>query len=304
MILLQQMIVLFLLMAVGFLCRKKRLIDEEASKRISGLVINVANPAMILSAGFRKENAVTGGELAGTFLLAAVIFGILIGTARFLPRLLSCDREDYGVYRVMTVFSNIGFMGFPIIRAVYGQEALLYASVFLLPYNILIYTYGIQAVKPRSRKEPLPWTKIGNIGVYACLVCMALYILNIPVPVFLQDAVGHLSALTAPLSMLVIGGSLAGQRFRSLFSDKRLLAFSAVKLLLIPLVGVSVIKLLGFAPMLTGVCLVVLSAPVGSMIAMLARQYDGDFELASKGMALTTVLSVATLPLLSLILQV
>ena len=130
MLLLQQMIVLYIIMLVGYLCRKLNLLDDHSSKKISGLVVNIANPALILSSSINQESTIKGLDLAYTFLLAILIFAIMILLSYLLPKVLHTQREEYGTYRVMTVFSNIGFMGFPVIAAVYGSEALLYASIF------------------------------------------------------------------------------------------------------------------------------------------------------------------------------
>lgn len=308
MILLQQMIVLFLIMIVGFVCRRIGIINDEASKCLSGIVVNVANPALILSSTINKESTIAGKELLLTVVLAIVIYAILLLLAEILPRLLRVSKADFGVYKAMTVFSNIGFMGFPLLVAMYGSESLLYASIFLIPYNVLIYTYGIHAMqlptKQQTSKEKnhrIAWNKIFNIGVIACIVTILLYITKPTVPVFIEDTVTNLSNLTAPLSMLVIGDAMAKMKLKELITDKKLLVFSAVKLLVIPVIGLFVLKMLGLPELLLGVCLVMVATPVGSMTAMLAQQQGGNYELASKGVALTTLLSVLTMPIVSLI---
>ena len=145
--------------------------------------------------------------------------------------------------------------------------------------------------------------RIFNIGVIACIVTMVIYLCKIPVPGMIADTITHLSNLTAPLSMMVIGASLATIDLKKLFTDVRLLLFSAVKLLLIPIVGVLIIRQFVSNETICGVCMVMLATPVGSMTAMLAQQYDGDYEMASKGVALTTILSVATIPLVSMLVM-
>lgn len=310
MLLFNQMIILFLIMSVGFLCRKKGLWTEEGRRTLSGLVVNVANPALILSASINKEATIQGKDLLYTMLIAVIIYFALILFARIVPGILHVERNKWGTYKAMTVFSNIGFMGFPVISAVYGSEALLYASVFMLPYNFLIYTYGIatmqvnEAAKGGEKGRTIHWKKIFNIGVIACVVSMILYLAQIPVPVTIEKVVTNLSNLTAPLSMIVIGDSIAMMKVKELIKDMKLLLFSFIKLLFIPIIGVLMMKGMGVNPMLVGVCMVMLATPVGSMTAMLAQQYEGDYELASKGVAITTILSVMTMPLVSILLKV
>jgi len=302
MILLKQMLVLFILMLVGICCRKCGIFNDESNKRISALVLNVANPALVLSSGINQESAIGGMEFVKTFVLAWAMFGVLMLIAYFIPMILKAEASEYGIYRTMTIFSNVGFMGFPVIAALFGTIALLYASLFLIPFNVLIYTYGISVMK--GEKTGFQLRKILNVGVVSCVITLFIYLTKLPIPIVIENAVDSVSGLAAPLSMMIIGDSLTKVNLKKLFCNARMLVFSGIKLLVIPLVGVSVIKLLGLNPMLTGVCMVMLSTPVGSMNAMLAQQYGGDYELASQGVTITTLLAVVTMPLVSFLLKV
>lgn len=302
MLLLQQMIVLFLLMAVGFWCYKKSIITDEVSKKLSAIVVNIANPAMILT-GCMGEEKIHGSELLLTAVIMVCIYAVLLILAQLLPRILKVEKRSRGTYRAMTVFSNIGFMGFPVIAALYGNGALLYASLFMIPYNVLIYTYGVAAmsVEKEREKDGSSLKRILNAGVIACLLTVIIYLTGIPVPNFIKNTVTYLSNLTAPLSMMVIGASLATIDIKKLFMDAKLLVFSGIKLIVIPVIGMLLIRNFVESEIICGVCMVMLATPVGSMTAMLAQQYDGDYEMASRGVALTTVLSVVTMPLVSML---
>lgn len=330
MLLLQQMIILFLLMMVGFGLKKSKLITTVGEKTLSAVVVNAANPAMVLAASINKENTIQGMELLRTFGLILIVYVILIGLAWVLTRVLRVPVGQRGTYQNMTVFSNIGFMGFPLVSAMFGSEAMLYASLFVIPYNALIYTYaylmmdrdqadlrkaqtaasdgasagsGSDAGDEAPEKSSIGATlrKIFNIGVIASILTIIIYLTRIPVPKFIESTVSHLSNLTAPLSMIVIGSSMADMKFKEMFTDVRLLIYSGLKLLLIPIVGVMLIRLTGADPLFVGVCMIMLGTPVGAMTAMLAQTRDSNAELASRGVALTTVLSVITLPIVSMI---
>ena len=382
MVMLQQMIVMFLMMAVGYLCYRKQILTEEVSKKVSAIVVNVANPCMILSSALTDQQ-MQGKELLQTLAIVAMMYAFLLLVAQLLPGILHIQKESRGAYAAMTVFANIGFMGFPVLAAMYGNGALLYGAVFQIPFNILIYTYGVAVLtrKPGAcvkteqdvnaevdvktepnvnaevdvKAEPdgkaesnvnaevdvkaesngktgkrqdtqgitaavngksenkqsnneqqgkLQGTleivkKIFNIGVIASIAAMLLYFLQAPVPSFLQAFITNLGNLTAPLSMMIIGASLAQMPLKELFLDKKLLLFSLVKLLLLPAVWMIMVNRVAEQEILRGVCLVMMATPAGSMTAMLAQQYGGDYETASRGVALTTVLSVITMPLLA-----
>lgn len=305
MLLLEQMIVLFILMGIGYFCYKKQIITEEVSKKLSAIVVNIANPALVLSGCMGEEKA-GGEELLLTVAVMLAIYAALLVLAEVLPQLLRVEKKSRGTYRAMTVFSNIGFMGFPVVAALYGNGALLYAALFMIPYNILIYTYGVafmSAKEAGEKKNTFSLGRILNVGVIACIVALIIYLTGIQFPVFIQKTITNLSNLTAPLSMMVIGASLATIDLKKLFMDVKLLIFSAIKLILIPVAGLLIIRQFVSSEIILGVCMVMLATPVGSMTAMLAQQYDGDYEMASKGVALTTILSVLTMPLVSAIVM-
>lgn len=373
---LQQMIVMFLMMAVGYLCYRKQILTEEVSRKVSAIVVNVANPCMILSSALTDQQ-MQGKELVQTLAIVVMMYVFLLVMAQLLLRILCIQKESRGAYAAMTVFANIGFMGFPVLAAMYGNGALLYGAVFQIPFNILIYTYGVAVLTRKSgacakteqdvkaevdvnaevdvkaepdvksevdvkaesdvKAEPNGKTgerqdaqgitaavngkseniengseqqgklqgtveivkKIFNIGVIACITAMLLYFLQTPVPSFLQAFITNLGNLTAPLSMMIIGASLAQMPLKELFLDKKLLLFSLVKLLLLPAVWMIMVNRVAEQEILRGVCLVMMATPAGSMTAMLAQQYGGDYETASRSVALTTVLSVITMPLLA-----
>ena len=228
------------------------------------------------------------------------MFAVLLILAWASPIVFRASEDEKGIYKLMTTFNNIGFMGFPVIAAVYGNEALLYAAIFTLPFNVLIYTYGIAMVRGKDAEgEGFQWKRICNIGVVSCLVAVVLYLSSAPVPGFVRTTVGGLSGLTGPLSMMVIGISLSSISLRELFLDKKLLSYAAVKLLVIPVIGTLIIKQFITDELLTAVCMIMLATPVASMAVMLAGQYDRNIELASKGVAITTILSVITIPIVS-----
>ncbi len=308
MALIYQMFVLFMLMAVGIICRKTKLMNDSVSRGMSGIVVNIASPAFILSSGMNKDEYVEPYKLINCVIVAAVIYAGLILAAMVIPKILKIDRDHVGTYRVMTIFSNIGFMGFPIVSATYGSLGLLYASIFQFPFNLLIYTYGIQVLKPDVLDEDgtvqktALWKKVVNVGGISVFAAITLYLLHVHVPEPIEDVITSLGNLTVPLSMMVIGYSLEGMKISDLLGDVKLMVFTIIKLIIIPIVGMLILRLFISDPILLGVCFVMIATPVGSMTAMLAQHYGGDEDTASRGVALSTLLSVATIPLVGLIL--
>lgn len=301
MILLQQMMVLFLYMLIGYVACKKGKFDDIFSKKISWLVVEVANNAMIISAAINSDGSIKGKDFITTLILAICVYAVLMGVAAFLPLVCKLSVQEKGIYQIAIVFNNIGFMGYPIISAVYGTSALLYAVLFSITFNVLIYTYGIRRVQSSKQDSEAGDAKgsFFNVGVLCGFLALFLYIAQIPMPQFVKTTASGLSNLTSPLSMMVIGISLCKIPLRKLFSDIKLLIYSLVKLLVIPIIGMFIINRIVDNEMLCHVCMIILATPAASMVVMLAEQYDGNEELAARIVALSTLLSVMTIPIVS-----
>lgn len=297
MVLLQQMGILFVYMMIGYVACKKEYFDQEFGKKLSWLVVNVANPMLAISAVVNNEEQIAKKDFYVTVLLAICFYAFFLILAQILPRLIGVQKSDIGVYKMMTTFNNIGFMGFPVIAAAYGNGALIYAVPFSIMFNILCYTWGIQALCGGGEKGN--WKRIINIGTISGIISIVLFFMQIPVPKMICSLSAGLSNLTGPLSMLVIGISIAAMELKDLFTDVKLLKFALIKLLAVPVAAMLLVCQVIDNRLICEVFLVMMATPAASMCAMLSQQYGGDYELAAKGVALTTILSVVTMPIVS-----
>ena len=297
MVLLQQMGILFVYMMIGYVACKKEYFDQEFGKKLSWLVVNVANPMLAISAVVNNEEQIAKKDFYVTVLLAICFYAFFLILAQILPRLIGVQKSDIGVYKMMTTFNNIGFMGFPVIASAYGNGALIYAVPFSIMFNILCYTWGIQTLCGGGEKGN--WKRIVNIGTISGIISIVLFFMQIPVPKMICSLSAGLSNLTGPLSMLVIGISIAAMELKDLFTDVKLLKFAFVKLLVVPVAVMLLVCQVIDNKLICEVFLVMMATPAASMCAMLSQQYGGNYELAAKGVALTTLLSVITMPIVS-----
>ena len=303
MVVLQKMLVLFLIMLVGYEASKKQLLTKEVSQKLSGIIINIANPCMILSSVLDGDlKSIQTSSIWFVLLLAWIVYAILMLIAEIVPRLLRVPQKDFGMYRMMTVFTNMGYMGFPIIKSIYGNAALLYASLFMIPFDFLIYTYGIIVIKKDGWRQGVKVRELCNNGVIACVLMIILLFSGIRVPQILSDSINTIADMTVPVSMMIIGASMAEINLSELFCDIKLLVFSFMHLIIIPIIVILPIMKIITQPEIIGITLVVIATPVGSLAAMMAQEYGGDYRLASKGVAITTLLSVGTIPLVFAVL--
>ena len=297
MVLLQQMGILFVYMMIGYVACKKEYFDQEFGKKLSWLVVNVANPMLAISAVVNNEEQIAKKDFYVTVLLAICFYAFFLILAQIMSRLIGVQKSDIGVYKMMTTFNNIGFMGFPVIAAAYGNGALIYAVPFSIMFNILCYTWGIQTLCGGGEKGN--WKRIINIGTISGIISIVLFFMQIPVPKMICSLSAGLSNLTGPLSMLVIGISIAAMELKDLFTDVKLLKFALIKLLAVPVAAMLLVCQVIDNRLICEVFLVMMATPAASMCAMLSQQYGGDYELAAKGVALTTILSVVTMPIVS-----
>ena len=300
MILLRQMVIFLFMMVLGYIIAKKGILNEEVSKSISWILVNIANPALIISGSI--GNSIRKSELLFILALAFGLYLLLILVAELIIPFFYFPKKSEGIYKILLVFTNMGFMGFPIMSAMYGSESLLYASVFMLPFNFLIYTYGIFRLIGGVEKPRVILKKCLNAGVIAVFVTFIIALCNIQLPYIITQSITMLSNLIAPLCMMVIGATFVNVSFREVFCDGKLLIFSVVRLLVIPFVFMFLLRKITDNVLLQNVAFIVIATPAGSMAAMLAQQYDADYRTASKGIALTTLLSVVTMPFMFVVL--
>ena len=296
---LQQMLIFFIMMGIGMYARKKNMLTKDNQSQISSIVVNIAYPAIILS------GAVSEGErIQGTDLLIAVgaACGLLVLAmigAYLLPIILRYPKNQRGIINVMVVFTNIGFMGVPMIDGLYGKSALIYMTVFLIPFNLLFFSYAIQTI--RGKKDPnqkFSLKSLLNNGMIACFLSIIIYLADIRLPYFITSSIHMVGATTAPLAMMLMGSFLMDIRWSEIFTDRKIILFTIIKMIVIPVVIVFILGQFVHNNLLLAVCMAVLATPSGNVIALLAALYNKEaYPVSVKGIALTTLVSVFTMPL-------
>ena len=304
MLIINKMLIFLILMLIGLLLVKVKILDERTTRKLSTLVLYVANPALIINSS-QSEQAIQGSDLLTAVLVTIIFYAVLIAVAAVLPKIMRVDRSLTSAYTMMTVFTNIGFMGIPLVSEIFGTSGLLYVSIFILIFNILIYTYGVMILQRGTNsnaRKRFSLRKFINPGVISSVIAVTFYLLRIRLPEILTAPMDYLSNLTAPLGMMVIGATLANIDVRSFFTDVKLWIFSAIRLMILPILGGFALKFFLGSGELLNVCIVMLSMPVASMSVMVAQQYGGEDTLLSKGVALTTLLCIGTIPVVLAVL--
>lgn len=302
--------ILFLIMATGYLCRKLGIVDDVASKRLSKLIICLGQPMMIVGALLAKD---FGWELLREGLFYTAI-GFLIHPVMaffaFLAGKRYHDLDERKISTFATIFTNCGFIGFPILEAVFPGKGAFYGAFFVIGFHVYIWTLGILILsKGRDDIKLTPKKALINYGTVPCAIGLGLYLLKAVSPDVLLGTESVLTRfcnyfgdLCMPISVLVTGSLLATQSFRQMLKNSRLYFFNFVKLLCVPLFVCLLTKLvtLGMTDSHSIIlfCTVIAALPSAATVTMLSEMYDIDPGFAAQTVGSSSVLSLGTLPLL------
>ena len=293
-IVLRQSIIMFVYMAIGGLLFQKGLITKEGSKSLANLLLYVVLPCVVVKSFCVARTPERTSGLLVSFLAALGILLLAMAVSHLLFKKNPID--DFGA-----AFSNAGFMGFPLVAAVQGSEAIFYAAGFVALLNALQWTYG-QSLISGDPSYRSPKAILKNPLVLSLLLGILIFCFEIPMPAIASDLLAALSALNAPLAMVILGVYLAQTDPKTLFNDPHLYVVAAARLVLIPLLTILVLKLLPaeYAAIATTL-VIVAAAPIGSNVAVYAQKLGKDYAYAVRGVCLSTLLSAITMPLLMLL---
>jgi predicted permease len=214
-------------------------------------------------------------------------------------RLMPGDREHKALFELLTAMGNSMFVALPIVDALFPESrAVFYVSLSCLPFNVLLFTYGVWLLQRGREDSQLRLRDIFSIPLLAALVALILFLLDPPIPTALKGLVSTLAGATTPMSMLVIGATLGSVSLLDAFRNVRLYAASAVRLLLIPVLTWFVVGLLTTDPVLRMTMTIVGGSPSAVVITVMANQYDHDAVYTAEGTLQSTALSLVTIPLL------
>ncbi len=296
----KQVLSLFLIMITGYVMYKKRIIDDEANVRYTRLVLNISLPAQIITAFVSNQGIVPKKEVVSVFGMSVLLYLIYAVIGVLFLMATKVSEKQRGTYLFMMMFGNVGFMGFPVIEAIFGEEAMMYAVIFNVIFNLLVYSVGILMIG-KDGLQGFSIKKLINMPLMSALVSIVLFFADIQLPEVFMTSLDFLGKVTTPVAMLILGSVLAKLRFRELLDEWRVYVFTVIKLIILPFIVILLFSRVFEMPRLvTGVFIVLSAMPVATNSTMLAIEYNGDIPLTSKGIFFTTVLSIVTIPLIAM----
>lgn len=294
---------LLITLAVGFYLNKKDILDAGTCKKLSSLVVNFTSPLLIISsAGHVSANS--QGELILLLIAGLVLYCTLPAISAVITRLLHAPADCRGTYRSMVMHANVGFMGYPVVEALYGETAIFYTTIFNLGFNLLFYSYTLflydRDAGNTSRFEP---KRLLNAGTMAALLALAIPFTGISLPDLILEPCSFIGSVTTPLSMLIIGSNMANYPLHDIFSEKRIYAVTVIRLLVMPILTALYMSFLTDNVLLICMTAMTIGMPIASMVAMASSQYEKQGRVASISVVMSTLCSMVTIPVLAAILK-
>ena len=296
--LLTKMVIFVVLMVIGYIGARAKLLNGEFTKAASKLTMNVFMTATILNSVIANPPQLSGGELAKVMLACFVSIGFGYLLSALIVRLLPFQRERKPLMELLISVTNTMFIGVPVAEPIFGSQAVFYIAMSCIPFNVFLYTYGVWRMNQSGERVKLNWKDMVSVPLIATMAALLIFVLNIPMPGVIKELCSTLSAATMPMSMIVIGSSLGRVSLLDAFKEKNLYFVSLVRLVLVPLLTLPVLRLITADPVLLGAMVIIAGCPSGIVVTVLAIQYGRDAEYTSKGILLDTVLSMVTLPAL------
>ncbi|MGL6105974.1 AEC family transporter [Romboutsia sp.] len=298
-----QVLVLFTLILVGYVARKKDFMDEEFTSKLSKLTMTIFLPSMIISSMQLEYNSHMIGKITNLILISLIMYTISF-TIAYLIKFIFKSKENLGIYQFVILFSNVGFMGYPVVEAVLGKEAIFFTSIFNLPFNLLVMTIGAFLLAKDNDSYTFSLKSIISPVIIAVILGLILFIFSIKLPLFLNRPLELLGNVTTPVSMLIIGSMLCNSSAFDCFFNKKLYFITFIRLVLLPTIIYFMLKGIVRDDMLLAIPVVISAMPAAANTAILANEYNANESLASQAVFFTTLFSIVTIPLISGILLV
>ena len=295
------LIIVFILVVVGYVISKKKMMDAEFDRKLSVFVINIACPSLILS-------SVMGDTLPDKHLILPLLivgfatYVVLIGAGFLLPRYLPVKVSARGIYSFMLAFGNVGFIGYPIVASIFGASAVFYASILNFPSTLLIFVFGTLFISGDQGKMKFKWETLYCPAMIASYLSILIVATGWVPPKVISTPFTLLGNMTVPSALLIIGSSIAQIPIRRMLGTASIYITAALRLFIVPLFILYLSRLCRVDSTIADINVVLAAMPVASYGTLFCIQYEKGETIMAQGTFITTLLSVVTIPLLTLFL--
>lgn len=292
----EQTLIVFLLMAVGFFCGKKKIIDDRLADGLAGFVVNIAMVGVIILAFQREFEKKLVSEFLMSMIISAVGYGLAIAVA-FLT-FKKGNSKRVSVLRNAAIFPNVAMMALPMQAAMFGSDGVFCGAAHIAAFNLLFWPYCEIVLGGGNNRKALLKKIFLNPCVVATILGLAFFFTGIQIPKTPTTVLQHLSNLVLPLSMVILGQKLTRRPLNIIFRDTGGLISAAEKLVIVPLLMILLMKIFHIRGLAAICTLISIASPAAANVGMVAVTYGQDAELAASSVSVSTVLSLITMPLM------
>ena len=296
------LIALAICLAAGFFCRKKRMLNEVHSSGMSTLLTRITMPCMVFMSFMRPFSRELLMESISTVVITGVIFIIAGFAGLWLAKLMKATPGERQNWQFGIAYPNVGFMGIPIVLAVFGTDGLIYAAMTQAAFCILAFTVGVRMYDDAPKGFKLKELLVRSPAVPATAIGFVFFLTGFRLPWAIESGIDLIGGVTTPLSMIIIGAALAQQSLKDSFTDVRLLPPVGLKLVVIPIISLLILRLFIPNPLMLSVIVTLMAMPPAAATAIFAEEFKADSLTAAKFVVVCTMLCLITVPLISLLL--
>jgi len=300
MVVLNKIISLFLIILIGVYGTKKNIINEEVNKGLRRILLEITLPLLVINS-FSFEFSDGMGKNVFIAFTYSVVFMLLAAIISYIC-LLPIKGEKKKILHFANVFSNCGFIGFPIINSLYGPEGVVYTSIFNMVFTIALWTYGVMIFSDKISKKNTKKVLL-NPAIIAVYIGIPMMLFKVHLPSFILDTTKIVGDMTAPISMIIVGSILAKVRIKDVFKEISIYYGSLIKLIIIPLVLILIKLGLKDNTTIINTIIVIQAMPAAAMTSIFAADFNKEKEYSSIVVFITTLLSIVTIPIISKIIS-
>ena len=293
-----QLISLFLMMLLGYIAARAGLITPDFRKKLSAMTLGTAAPCIILSSALESRGGMNVPVTLGT---AALFYAAMIVLAKAFVLATRTPAKERKLDELMLIFTNVGFMGIPVVQSIYGATGVAMVSMFILMFNLTFFSYGIMLISGGAK---INLRAMLNPCIFAAIGAMILSLTGLRLPGPIESTLSSVGAVNTPMAMMIIGASLAHSDLRRALTNLRLYRVSVVSMFVMPLCVLGLVLLLPVEPMLRGVAVCMAAMPIAGNCAMASDMYTPDDMTASHAVIVSTLMSALALPLICSLMAV
>lgn len=290
----EQVVILFILIAVGFVCGKIKIFNDNAITNMTNFVLLIVTPCVLIEC-FQREfdpNMLKNLGIAALIAICSFALSILIVNIIIHDK----DKTRERVYRFSAIFSNCAFMSLPLQSALLGSDGVFYGAAYIAVFNIVVWSYGVISMSGEKKVNILKI--VLNPGILGVLIGIALFLLSVSLPSPVLKPISYLANLNTPLPMVIIGYHLSKVNLLKSFKDVKSYIVIGIKLILIPFLALGILLLCDIDKSVLIACIIAISAPTAAMCTMFSAKYNQATDLSVNLVSVSTLLSIVTMPVI------